>query len=291
MASLLAVERFLPPYRYEQEVVTPLGARVARGGRGPARPRASSRSTPRPASRRAPASCRSRRSSSRGDFEAQNDRLRRDRACRGRRARAPGARAAAARALASVGLDRQRLLHRLHDPGRRRLRGGRAGHGPAAGAAADHRERLRGRRGRPGARRATTCSRIPTASRSCSRWSSRASPSSAGTAPPTNVVSTAIFGDGGAAVVLVGPEHPRAHGRALRPHRGRGERLLPGHDAPDGLPPAQPGPADHPRPRAGAVRAARGRPGRRRLPRRARPRRAKTSRAGSCTPADGASSR
>jgi alkylresorcinol/alkylpyrone synthase len=31
----------------------------------------------------------------------------------------------------------------------------------------------------------------------------------------TNVVSTAIFGDGGAAVVLVGPEHPRAKGPAL----------------------------------------------------------------------------
>jgi alkylresorcinol/alkylpyrone synthase len=31
----------------------------------------------------------------------------------------------------------------------------------------------------------------------------------------TNVVSTAIFGDGGAAAVLVGPEHPRAGGPAL----------------------------------------------------------------------------
>jgi alkylresorcinol/alkylpyrone synthase len=31
----------------------------------------------------------------------------------------------------------------------------------------------------------------------------------------TNVVSTAIFGDGGAAAVLVGPEHPRARGAAL----------------------------------------------------------------------------
>jgi alkylresorcinol/alkylpyrone synthase len=31
----------------------------------------------------------------------------------------------------------------------------------------------------------------------------------------TNVVSMAIFGDGGAAAVLVGPEHPRAHGAAL----------------------------------------------------------------------------
>ena len=31
-----------------------------------------------------------------------------------------------------------------------------------------------------------------------------------------NVVSTAIFGDGGAAVVLVGAEHPRAAARAWR---------------------------------------------------------------------------
>jgi alkylresorcinol/alkylpyrone synthase len=35
----------------------------------------------------------------------------------------------------------------------------------------------------------------------------------------TNVVSTAIFGDGGAAVVLAGPEHPR--GRARRPGQAR----------------------------------------------------------------------
>ncbi len=32
---------------------------------------------------------------------------------------------------------------------------------------------------------------------------------------PTNVVSTAIFGDGGAAAVLVGPRHPKARGAAL----------------------------------------------------------------------------
>ena len=32
---------------------------------------------------------------------------------------------------------------------------------------------------------------------------------------PTNVVSTAIFGDGGAAAVMVGREHPRARGPAL----------------------------------------------------------------------------
>src|SRR5207237_5235941 len=35
----------------------------------------------------------------------------------------------------------------------------------------------------------------------------------------TNVVSTAIFGDGGAAVVLAGPEHPRA--KARRPTQAR----------------------------------------------------------------------
>jgi alkylresorcinol/alkylpyrone synthase len=35
----------------------------------------------------------------------------------------------------------------------------------------------------------------------------------------TNVVSTAIFGDGGAAVVLAGPDHPR--GRARRPGQAR----------------------------------------------------------------------
>jgi predicted naringenin-chalcone synthase len=32
---------------------------------------------------------------------------------------------------------------------------------------------------------------------------------------PANVISAAIFGDGGAAAVLVGAEHPRAHGPAL----------------------------------------------------------------------------
>ena len=37
---------------------------------------------------------------------------------------------------------------------------------------------------------------------------------------------------------------------------GRGEHLLPRHHPPHGLPPAQPGAADHPRPRAGPVRAA-----------------------------------
>ena len=43
----------------------------------------------------------------------------------------------------------------------------------------------------------------------------------------TNVVSTAIFGDGGAAVVLVGREHPRAHGGAARV-AGAGSVFFPG---------------------------------------------------------------
>jgi len=44
---------------------------------------------------------------------------------------------------------------------------------------------------------------------------------------PTNVVSTAIFGDGGAAVVLVGPRHPRA-GDGLARIRDAESRFFPG---------------------------------------------------------------
>jgi len=45
---------------------------------------------------------------------------------------------------------------------------------------------------------------------------------------PTNVVSTAIFGDGGAAAVLVGPEHPRARGPALARIADAESRFFPG---------------------------------------------------------------
>ena len=45
---------------------------------------------------------------------------------------------------------------------------------------------------------------------------------------PTNVVSTAIFGDGGAAVALVGPEHPRARGPALARLRDADSIFFPG---------------------------------------------------------------
>jgi alkylresorcinol/alkylpyrone synthase len=44
----------------------------------------------------------------------------------------------------------------------------------------------------------------------------------------TNVVSTAIFGDGGAAAVLVGPKHPRARGPALARVKDAESRFFPG---------------------------------------------------------------
>jgi alkylresorcinol/alkylpyrone synthase len=44
----------------------------------------------------------------------------------------------------------------------------------------------------------------------------------------TNVVSAAIFGDGGAAAVLVGPEHPRAKGPALARVEDAESRFFPG---------------------------------------------------------------
>jgi alkylresorcinol/alkylpyrone synthase len=44
----------------------------------------------------------------------------------------------------------------------------------------------------------------------------------------TNVVSTAIFGDGGAALVLAGPEHPRARGGGLLRLAGADSVFFPG---------------------------------------------------------------
>ena len=44
----------------------------------------------------------------------------------------------------------------------------------------------------------------------------------------TNVVSTAIFGDGGAAVVMAGPDHPRARGAALARLVGAESLFFPG---------------------------------------------------------------
>ena len=73
----------------------------------------------------------------------------------------------------------------------------------------------------------------------------------------TNVVSTAIFGDGGRGGGA-GRRRTIPRRRAPACGSGRRERVLQGHHAPHGLPPAQPGPADRARPRPGAVRAPRG---------------------------------
>ena len=114
---------------------------------------------------------------------------------------------------AEVGLDRQRLLHRLHDPGRRRLRGRRARAwgrawcacpSPRAAAPAASSGLARARdylAAHPD--RAALVLALEFASLTFQRWDRSA----------TNVVSTAIFGDGGAAVVLVGADHPRAPAR------------------------------------------------------------------------------
>ena len=112
----------------------------------------SSRSTPPPASARARAWCRSRRSSTPPTSRPRTAATARSPA----RAGADVAR----RALEAAGLApardrprRERLLHRLHDPGRRRPRGRRPGAGPAPRPPADHRVGLRRRRRRPRPRR------------------------------------------------------------------------------------------------------------------------------------------
>ena len=196
MASLLAIERFLPPYRYGQEEVTgwvrawldgrrrrrrrppPLRLRLGRG-EDPGQRGAHRGGLPPPAT-----------------SSTQNDRYRRI-ACE---AGMDLARRALARGGAGAGRGGpggQRLLHRLHDPGRGRLRGRRPGHGPAPRAPAHHGERVRGRRGGPGAGRGLPGAPTPSAaalvlalefsSLTFQRWDRSA----------TNVVSTAIFGDGG----------------------------------------------------------------------------------------------
>ena len=122
-------ERFEPPYRYPQDEVTRWVQRLAAGGDATRRSSVgllsagveTARASVVPIERGLPP----------GDFETQNDRYseiaRREggdlvRARSGRRPRSPAD---------DVGPHRQRLLHRLHDPRRRRLRGGRAGHGAA----------------------------------------------------------------------------------------------------------------------------------------------------------------
>ena len=107
----------------------------------------------------------------------------------------------------------------------------------------------------------------------------------------TNVVSTAIFGDGGAAAVLVGTAAPPRRDRPPVPRHGRREPLLPGHHPPHGLPAPQRRPADHPRQGPRSLRAPRGRQAPSRISSRRAVFAARTSIVGSCTRGAGASSR
>ena len=118
---------------------------------GPPPPPACSRCTSRRGSAAAPAWSPSRRSST-----PATSRRRTTATCEIARSAAVGSRPPRPRRRRARPGGREprgeRLLHRLHDPGGGRLRRRRAGHGPATGAAAHHRERLRGGRGGPGPR-------------------------------------------------------------------------------------------------------------------------------------------
>src|SRR5438477_177988 len=151
---------------------------------------------------------------------------------------------------------RQRLLHRLPDPRRGRPRRGRARPGAAAGPASHHRERMRGRRGGPGAR-----ARLPGRPSRPRGGRARArvrEPHLPALGPLRH--QRRLHRDLRRRRRRRRARRPRAPPRPSAPPRpgaagGRGERLLPGHAPPDGLPPPQPGPADHPRPRARPLRA------------------------------------
>ena len=206
MSTILSIERYLPPFRYEQEVVTRWVREWLEEDGG-----ASSRLV----SVYASAGIKTRASVvpieevfHPGDFETQNDRYREI-------ARAAGV-DLARRALATAGLAPREVALVVSvsctgfmipavdayvadclGMGPRLVRlpitesgcaGGVVGLARAADYLAAHPDR------------AALVLAVELSSLTFQRWDRSA----------TNVVSTAIFGDGGAAVVLVGPEHPLA---------------------------------------------------------------------------------
>jgi alkylresorcinol/alkylpyrone synthase len=220
MATLLAVERFLPPYRYDQETVTRWVRDWLESSADPQAKRLLSVYT------RAGIETRAsvvpiEQVFHPGDFETQNDRYRQV-AC------SAGA-DLARRALASAGLQATDIGLIVSvsctgfmipavdafvadslgmGPSLVRLpitESGCAGGVVGLARAADHLA------AHPAA--AALVLALEFSSLTFQRWDTSA----------TNVVSTAIFGDGGAAVILVGPEHPAAHGPRAR------ARLLDAH--------------------------------------------------------------
>ena len=159
MATLLSLERYLPVHRYDQEVVTDWVRRLARvsaAGRGGGRRARRAGSAPLRLRLGRGEDARERRAH-RGGL---SPRRLRDAEPRVPRDRLPAGADVARRALDASGLAPsrhrlrgERLLHRLHDPGGRRLRRERALPRPAPRAAADHRGGLRRRRRRPRAGR------------------------------------------------------------------------------------------------------------------------------------------
>jgi predicted naringenin-chalcone synthase len=214
MATLVAIERFVPPYRYEQDVVTGWVRAWLEAGNG------DGEAAKRLLSVYAAAGVKSRGSVvpieqvfDPGDFETQNDIYRRIACAAGTDL--------ARRALASAGLDPAAVdivvsvsctgfmipavdayVADALGMGPRLVRlpitesgcaGGVVGLVRAADYLAAH------------PRAAALVMALEFSSLTFQRWDRSA----------TNVVSTAIFGDGGAAVALVGPEHPLAAQRPL----------------------------------------------------------------------------
>ena len=214
MATVLSIERFLPPYRYGQDVVTRWVRSWLEAGNGDGE--AVARLLPVYAA----AGVKTRASVvpieqvfDPGDFETQNDTYRRI-ACE-------AGTDLARRALLSAGLEPAGVdlvvsvsctgfmipavdayVADALGMGPRLVRlpitesgcaGGVVGLVRAADYLAGHRDR------------AALVLALEFSSLTFQRWDRSA----------TNVVSTAIFGDGGAAVVMVGPRHPRAKDRGL----------------------------------------------------------------------------
>jgi alkylresorcinol/alkylpyrone synthase len=223
MATFLSLERYLPPHRYDQDVVTtwarewlrdPAGPRAA-GGDGPAR------SSARLLSAFASAGVRTRASVvpieevfHPGDFETQNAKYR-EAACRAGAEVAARALAAASLAPAEVGMLVSVSCTGFMIPAVDAYVANALGLGPRLARLPITESGCAG--GVVGLARAADylaahpddtvlLLALELASLTFQRWD----------LSPANVVSTAIFGDGGAAAVLVGSRHPRARGGLAR---------------------------------------------------------------------------